>query len=208
MVHYKIVYFNARGRAEPIRYVLAQAGVQFDDERVNKEDWPKIKPTTPMGQLPVLHVDGKQIGQSMAIARFLAKEHGLVPKDSWQAAKADMLVDGVSDLFPNFRPVILAVMSGDEPKKQEAWTTFKTDTLPNFLNMYEKFLTENGGKFLVGDHLSWVDLVVGEFLERCISLFDNESLVAGHKNLANLVKHVHELPNVKKYVDSRPKTMF
>ena len=31
---------------------------------------------TPWGGLPLLEVDGKKIGQSMAIARYIAREHG------------------------------------------------------------------------------------------------------------------------------------
>lgn len=40
---YKLIYFNARGRAEHIRYIFAHAGVDYIDERIPKERWPEIK---------------------------------------------------------------------------------------------------------------------------------------------------------------------
>ena len=39
----KIIYFNARGGAEVARLILAQAGVEFEDCRVERVDWPKLK---------------------------------------------------------------------------------------------------------------------------------------------------------------------
>ena len=39
MTSYKIVYFDAQGRAEISRMILTVAGVKFEDERV--KDWPK-----------------------------------------------------------------------------------------------------------------------------------------------------------------------
>ena len=41
----KLVYFNAEGRAELTRMILAQAGVEFEDVRVKREDWPAMKPS-------------------------------------------------------------------------------------------------------------------------------------------------------------------
>lgn len=41
--HYKLIYFNARGRAEHIRFIFAYAGVEYDDERISREKWPELK---------------------------------------------------------------------------------------------------------------------------------------------------------------------
>lgn len=45
MPQYKLVYFNLRGRGEPIRWVMAAAELQYEDVRYNKEtEWPFKKP--------------------------------------------------------------------------------------------------------------------------------------------------------------------
>ena len=41
----KLVYFNAEGRAELTRLILAQAGVEYEDVRIKREDWPAMKPS-------------------------------------------------------------------------------------------------------------------------------------------------------------------
>ena len=41
----KLIYFNARGRAELARLILAQAGIQYEDKRIERADWPKLKPS-------------------------------------------------------------------------------------------------------------------------------------------------------------------
>ena len=40
----KLTYFNTRGRAETARLILAQAGVDYEDIRIEKADWPALKP--------------------------------------------------------------------------------------------------------------------------------------------------------------------
>lgn len=43
MSTYKLTYFNFTGLGEPIRYLLSQSGIKFEDVRVEFDDWPKLK---------------------------------------------------------------------------------------------------------------------------------------------------------------------
>lgn len=52
----------------------------------------------PFGMLPVLEVDGKQVAQSNAIARYLAHQYDLTGKDEWDSLQCDVLVDTLGDL--------------------------------------------------------------------------------------------------------------
>ena len=46
MPAYKLYYFPARSGAEMIRFVFAQAGVEYEDVRVPwGEEWNKLKPS-------------------------------------------------------------------------------------------------------------------------------------------------------------------
>ena len=41
----RLIYFNARGRAELSRLILAHAGQYYEDVRIQKEEWPEMKPS-------------------------------------------------------------------------------------------------------------------------------------------------------------------
>ena len=56
-------------------------------------------PGAPFGQVPVLEVDGKPLAQSNAIARYLARQHGLAGQNEWEQSQADMYVDCIYDLI-------------------------------------------------------------------------------------------------------------
>ncbi len=97
----KLTYFSGRGKAEVARLLLAYGNVDYENERITSEDWPKIKPGTPYELLPILEVDdGVIIGESNAIARFLAKKVGLYgdADDAVTQAHIDMVIDNIGDI--------------------------------------------------------------------------------------------------------------
>lgn len=55
--------------------------------------------------------------------------------------------------------------------------------------------------------LTWADLTIAEFLERLQSCFDSHVLDS-HPKLEELVKKVHEIPEIKNYVNGRPHMTF
>eukprot|EP00069_Balaena_mysticetus_P004346 bmy_17236T0 len=77
MPNYKLTYFNMRGRAEIIRYIFAYLDIKYEDHRIEQSDWPEIKSTLPFGKIPILEVDGLNLHQSLAIARYLTKNTDL-----------------------------------------------------------------------------------------------------------------------------------
>ncbi|KAH3785650.1 S-crystallin 4-like [Dreissena polymorpha] len=86
MVKYELHYFNLRGRGEVCRLLFAAADREYTDTRIEQADWPKLKPKFPQQTLPVLTIDGKtQVSQSLAIARYLAREFKMDGGSSLQA---------------------------------------------------------------------------------------------------------------------------
>merc|ERR1711953_415629 len=71
----KLSYFNARGRAETARLILAHAGVRYIDQRLTGDQFASVKSRLPYGQLPSLKYDGEVICTSMAIARWGLSSH-------------------------------------------------------------------------------------------------------------------------------------
>lgn len=51
----------------------------------------------PMGQMPVLEVDGRRVHQSISMARYLARQVGLVGADAWEDLQIDIVVDTIND---------------------------------------------------------------------------------------------------------------
>ena len=206
----KLIYFNSKGRAETTRLILAQAGVSYEDKRIEKEEWPALKATLPLGQLPILEVDGKTIGQSMAIARYCARRFGLAGKDELESAMADQAVDQVSDFLAE---LVKVMFEPEEAKKAEMGRQLKVEKLPAFLASMEKLLKAQGGKHFAGSSLTWADIVVYQFVSllkvpqpnQPKALIEDNDLT-GCPALCALVATVGALPNIKKWEQTRPVT--
>lgn len=42
---FTLFYFNVRALAEPIRFLFAYGGQEYEDVRVTRDEWPSLKPS-------------------------------------------------------------------------------------------------------------------------------------------------------------------
>ncbi|XP_022094701.1 S-crystallin SL11-like [Acanthaster planci] len=159
MPSYKLLYFDTRGRAEATRMLFALAKQEFEDVRITKEEWPKIKPTTPQGHIPVLVVDGKELPQSAAIESFVAREFGLYGSNNWEAAQIDVVLETLKDVID---PMIMPVMfERDQAKQAENAKNYYENVAPHHLTNLENLLKKNkdGNGYFMGDKASLADII-------------------------------------------------
>lgn len=69
MAGYKLYYFPARGRAEMCRLSFAAANIEFEDIRLDREEWAKEKPCRLRGSIFT------QFQRFGVFAKYSAKKH-------------------------------------------------------------------------------------------------------------------------------------
>ncbi|KAL5481716.1 hypothetical protein EMCRGX_G021944 [Ephydatia muelleri] len=205
MSTYKLTYFNAKGRAELTRLVFAQAGVEYTDERLTFEEWPARSPHTPFGVLPVLEVDGKQLGGSLVIARYVAEKHGVAGSNDFENALIASILDSVSDLQLQLHPWW---SEKDEAKKAELLKELTEHGIPAALANFEKFAAGNSDGWLVGSKPTYGDLCVFNVLDFLSTFLHIPTVLEKFPALSQLKKNVESLPNIAKWIQTRPQTPF
>lgn len=151
----KLTYFDAPvSRGEECRLALYLAGVEFEDNRLTRDQWAALKPTTPFGGLPTLELPGKPVlGQSNAILAFIGRGHGLHPSDSFEAARHEAMMCHVEDLRAIIGPTL---RMHDEAEKKKARLALAETSLPAWGRYAEAQIGD--GPFFAGDKLHVVDL--------------------------------------------------
>ena len=203
MSTYKLTYFNGRGRAELTRLVFAQAGVEYTDERLTGEEWPARKPHTPFGVLPVLEVDGKQLGGSLVMARYVAEKHGVAGSNDFENAIIASILDAVADLMT---AIYSLMFEKDETKKPEKQKALEEQTIPTALANFEKFAAGNKDGWLVGSKATYGDFGVYLVLDHITAT--TPTVLDKYPALSQLKKNVESLPNIAKWIQTRPQTPF
>jgi glutathione S-transferase len=209
MVHYKLIYFDVRGRAEAIRQLFKLAKVEFEDSRIDMETWATVKESTPFGQVPVLEVNGKQIAQTNAILRYVGHEFGFAGTNSLENAQidalADLLLDAqAADGLKQWPLVILGAI------KEDKVAFFKEKVRPqlhHYAGLYEKYLVEHGRPSYILDNVTWVDVLAAEYFTRFAEFGEPDALEA-FPHIIALIERVHNLPEIKKHIQERKPTAF
>ena len=151
----KLTYFDfSGGRAEPARLALHIGGISFEDYRFAPADFAEVRKTTPLNQVPTLHVNDVQVTQSDAITRYAGKLAGMYPEDAFQALLCDEVLGALEDV--NIGIGATFRMTGDELKN--ARETLAAGLLSKYLRWLEHQLESHGGQFFADKRLTIADL--------------------------------------------------
>ncbi|KAF5279378.1 hypothetical protein FQA39_LY05488 [Lamprigera yunnana] len=196
---YKLIYFQAKAIGEPIRFLLNYGGIDFEDFRFERENWPQIKPNMPFGQTPVLEIDGKATHQSIAISRYLAKKVKLCGANDTEDLEIDSIVDTIND----FRGKMAAYhYEADEGAKERCKGPLFAEIIPYYLGRFEEIAKASDGHLAVGK-LTWADFYFVGILDY-LNYIAEKNLIADYPNLQKVEKNVLSLPAIKAWVEKRP----
>jgi glutathione S-transferase len=177
-VEYQLIYWpGIQGRGEFVRLAFEDAGVPYDDvarrpasegggvaaiERLLEEPGPWLTPLGP----PALRHGDVLVAQTAAILQYLAPRLGLVPDDEASRLRAHQIqltvADLVAETHETHHPVAVGLYYEDQ-KREAARNAhaFVRERIPMFLRYLDRALDSNpagGGRWLVGDDCSYVDL--------------------------------------------------
>jgi glutathione S-transferase len=204
-----LTYFSSRGRAEQIRMLLADTGVEHDEIAVGlwsptelPSDFVALRSSGKLayGALPLWEEpDGFRLVQSDAILRHLARTRDRYGANAREAARCDELISGVEDARGELRKLATT----PAPARAALREQLVTSILPRWLGHLEQRLESNAGGhgFVVGDAPSIADIVLWHFLE---IVHDNalHAALADHRLLVAFYHRFGERPAIAAYRSS------
>nr|NP_803481.1 glutathione S-transferase A2 [Bos taurus]AAB83995.1 glutathione-S-transferase subunit isoform 2 [Bos taurus] len=192
----KLHYFNGRGRMECIRWLLAAAGVEFEEKFIEQpEDLDKLRNDGSLmfQQVPMVEIDGMSWCRPEPFSTTCHQIH-LYGKDMKERALIDMYSEGVEDLGE----MIMHLPLCPPDQKDAKIAQIKERTTNRYFPAFEKVLKNHGQDYLVGNKLSKADIHLVELLYYVEEL--DPSLLANFPLLKGLKARVSSLPAVKKFL--------
>ena len=193
MPKYILHYFETNGRAAVPRAILSYAKVDWVNNLISQEKWPKIKTSglCEFEQIPVLEVDNNKYCESNAINLYLAETFNLMGQNCEENYQIVNLLMTFEDFLAIFKKYI---MCPDESKKAE----LKKETEAKLKFFYEKFekryISFGKKKYFLGEKFTLADIYLTVFLPTCLNLLQiNEcNFKDCIPNLNELMKRVKE----------------
>lgn len=224
---YQLHYWpTIQGRGEFVRLTLEQGGADYVDvarlpaDRGGGETalmqflW-RDEAAQPSFAPPVL-VDGTvEIGQVSAILAYLGPRLDLVGPDEasrlWTQQIQLTIADMVAEVHDTHHPVdIGAYYEAQKPQAKTRSASFRKARIPKFFGWFETVIERNGGRWLVGDRVSYADLSLFQLVTGLAYAFPKATkrALAKTPRVAALSVAVADLPRVAAYLDSPRRLAF
>lgn len=198
----QLVYFDIRGRAEAIRLLLEEVGVEYDDLRISRHEWAELQPRTPFGQLPLFREGDLELAQSHAILRHLARVHDLDGRDEPERLRSDVAVEALRDADEQLGSALW------RPGFANERTRFVEGELARSLRALARLFETSGAPFWAGPSPTLADVFAFAFLEDVEALFPGA--LAGAPPLAGFRERFAARPRIAAYLRSsrRPEAIM
>jgi glutathione S-transferase len=221
-MRYQLYYWpTIQGRGEYVRLALEEAGAAYTDVARGGNGMSAMmkmmeasKGTPPFAP-PFLKAGNLVIGHTANILLYLGARHGLAPK----AEAGKLLVHQLQLTITDF---VLEVHDTHHPlgpslyyEEQKAPAKKRTEEFwksraPKYLGYFEDMLSANGGRYVTGRRLTYVDLSLFQIVEGMRYAFPRrmkgfEKQIPG---LVDLHDRIAVRPNIKAYLASERRIPF
>ena len=224
-MRYELYYWpTIQGRGEFVRLALEEAGADYVDvaRRGGKRGvaaMVKLLDGTlvarPSYAPPFLRAGKLIIGQTANILLYLGGRHGLAPKTEagklWLHQLQLTITDLVLEVHDTHHPLGPSLYYEDQkPPAKRRTADFWSERVPKYLGYFEQILESNGGSYVTGRRLTYVDLSLFQIVDGLRYAFPKrmkafESDIPG---LVELHDRVAARPNIKAYLASERRIPF
>jgi glutathione S-transferase len=221
-MRYELYYWpGIQGRGEFVRLALEEAGADYVDVgrkrgRAAIENFlaRRREPHPPYAP-PFLKHGRNVIGQTALILHYLGPRLGLAPRDEvgrlWAHQLQLTVADMVTHIHDTHHPVSgWLYYEEQKPAAKRRTQDFWRYRVPKFLGYFEHVLKNNGGRYMVGKRLSYVDLSLFQIVEGMRYAFPRRMKRFEKKIplLTALRDRVAQRPRIKAYLSSSRRIPF
>ncbi len=205
-MRYELYYWPMiQGRGEYVRLALEEAGAGYVDVARRGNGMAAMtrmmeagKGTPPLAP-PFLKAGKLVIGQTANILLYLGSRHGLAPKAEagrlWVHQLQLTIADLVLEIHDTHHPLGPSLYYEDQKAPAKKRTDeFWKQRVPKYLGYFEELLAANGGTYVTGRRLTYVDLSLFQIVEGLRYAFPNrmkafERKIPGSSNCATVWRH-------------------
>ncbi len=220
-MRYELYYWpGIQGRGEYVRLALEDAGADYTDVARGARGMAAMmtmmeaKGTPPFAP-PFLKAGKLVIGQTANILFYLGSRHGLAPKTEagglWVHQLQLTITDLVLEVHDTHHPLGPSLYYEDQRAAAKKRTDeFWSDRVPKYLGYFERLLKGNGGSYVTGRRITYVDLSLFQIVEGLRYAFPRRMKAFEHEipGLIELHDRVAGRPNLKTYLASDRRIAF
>src|SRR5246500_2693295 len=174
---YELYYWpGIQGRGEYVRLALEEAGADYADVTRGERGMAamtgmmEVGKGTPPFAPPFLKAGKLVIGQTANILLYLGGRHGLAPKTEagklWVHQLQLTITDFVLEIHDTHHPLGPSLYYEDQkPPAKRRTADFWKERVPKYLGYFEQLLDDNGGSYVTGRRITYVDLSLFQLVE-------------------------------------------